>query len=712
MSRSPRSRSLSPSDESQFVPHSSVVGATSVMDSHFVPSSQAILNNNKSHDSVMSRGVIIDDEEKSIVGLLGATICFTPVNSPRSSPNHMEGVRDDLSYISSSQSNNYIGSLRGYSTGDNSGVEGTVAGRMSCSAMQIASSLDGLSTTEYEVLDGITSKGSIEIDELSLDEESPSTFLPSINISDEDQDEDLGLTIVNESPLKMLYKEVFSEDQSLVLDDITVDRESKDGDSTSASLKVDARPLTPFNKVRKIWEDRSTVTGLIGRIVGYETSQDATNSDVSVVKEIRCSEEQCLDLPPTGTSTPFAKGKNALIRIVASAAPFVASANTFVGVFLCWSIGCIISVIKLKDQYWLRNLGGQITQSKSVDELVTPQNKTAAVDAEKHTGLSGTDLSTLFLAEALNDKHKIDILSNESTVRFDDDATLDPHQREIFKTINNSVTVGVVNKCKQIMSSMKVVANRIVANSSTSFIFGVIVMCTMLLSVISWFRWSTDTPSIDDHQYCVSTKSSSFISIPIWELSLSPQFAGTSDVVYDAAPDEVGGQKSWLVLVVIIFVTIMILFIVISQIRSNSTKPKIITGIWSELEHRHFIEGYKMHGKNWKLVSKYIPTRTEAQVRAHGCYWLKIHSPVNMKKSRKQEPTTFGSPNSVSSAMSTPKKSNKTLFLTPPKGILRVKNENQLPKKVTPKSEGRTSKMRQMKGSKSDPVKRVKIVSP
>jgi len=85
MSRSPGSRSLSPSDESRFVPHSSVVGATSVVDSHVASSSQAILNNNnnnKSHDSVMSSGVIIDDKEKSIAGLLGATICSTPVNSP------------------------------------------------------------------------------------------------------------------------------------------------------------------------------------------------------------------------------------------------------------------------------------------------------------------------------------------------------------------------------------------------------------------------------------------------------------------------------------------------------------------------------------------------------------------------------------------------------------------------------------------------------
>ena len=211
MSRSPGSRSLSPSDESRFVPHSSVVGATSVVDSHVASSSQAIINNNnnnnnKSHDSVMSSGVIINDEEKSIVGLLGATICSTPVNSPRSSPNiHREGVRDDLS-VSSSQSNNYIDSFRGYSTGDNGGVEGAIAGRMSI--RQIASSLDGLSTTEDEILDGISSKGSIEIDELSLDEESPSTFLPSINISDEDQDNNLGLTIVAESPLKCCTKKL------------------------------------------------------------------------------------------------------------------------------------------------------------------------------------------------------------------------------------------------------------------------------------------------------------------------------------------------------------------------------------------------------------------------------------------------------------------------------------------------------------------------
>jgi hypothetical protein len=121
-------------------------------------------------------------------------------------------------------------------------------------------------------------------------------------------------------------------------------------------------------------------------------------------------------------------------------------------------------------------------------------------------------------------------------------------------------------------------------------------MCTMLLSVISWFRWSTDTPSVDDHQYCVSTKSSSFVSIPIWELRLSPKFAGTSDVVYDAAPNEVGGQKSWLLLVVIIFVSIMILFIV-----SRAESPQCV-GYYSDnndenISANKIISTYRMYKK-------------------------------------------------------------------------------------------------------------------
>ena len=193
--------------------------------------------------------------------------------------------------------------------------------------------------------------------------------------------------------------------------------------------------------------------------------------------------------------------KDVLIRIAAASTTLF----VFVVVILCWSIGCIVSVVKSKDQYWLRNLGGEITRSKGVDKLDTPLNKTASVDADEPTSLSGTDLSTLFLAEALNERRK--------TVIDGNDVTLDPHQRATLKTINGLVTVGIVNKCKQIMSGLKVVANLCVANSSTSFIIGVIVMCTMLISVISWSRWSTDTPSIYDRH---------FTCLPIIELYFYP----------------------------------------------------------------------------------------------------------------------------------------------------------------------------------------------
>ena len=95
-----------------------------------------------------------------------------------------------------------------------------------------------------------------------------------------------------------------------------------------------------------------------------------------------------------------------------------------------------------------------------------------------------------------------------------------------------------------------------------------------------------------------------------------------------------------------------------------------------------------------------------------------------MTKSRKSVTpirTSFGSrtpisglltprtPSSVSSSTSTPKKSN-TAKVTPLKGILVEKNHSKY-KNVSPRSVERTKKMKERKalGSKSDPVKRVRI---
>lgn len=41
------------------------------------------------------------------------------------------------------------------------------------------------------------------------------------------------------------------------------------------------------------------------------------------------------------------------------------------------------------------------------------------------------------------------------------------------------------------------------------------------------------------------------------------------------------------------------------------------TGRWSQNEHQGFIEGIRVYGKNWKLVSQHIGTRSSTQVRSH-----------------------------------------------------------------------------------------------
>lgn len=127
-----------------------------------------------------------------------------------------------------------------------------------------------------------------------------------------------------------------------------------------------------------------------------------------------------------------------------------------------------------------------------------------------------------------------------------------------------------------------------------------------------------------------------------------------------------------------------------------------------------------MHGNHWKLVSAFIPTRTDTQVATHGRYWLKIRSPETMKKSRKvvlsspsNTPTctspkkTRVTPSSVSSTSTTPRKSNKPKArATPLKGILMEKGNPNLYKNVTPRSAKRTRQMKATEGSKSDPGKR------
>ncbi|KAL3775327.1 hypothetical protein HJC23_003148 [Cyclotella cryptica] len=90
MSRTPTSHILDrsfplPSDESRFVPHSSIVASSSVMETHFptTPTARRMTDDDSVDDKHKHKEPTLIEEEN---GIVGATICFTPQPSPDVSP--------------------------------------------------------------------------------------------------------------------------------------------------------------------------------------------------------------------------------------------------------------------------------------------------------------------------------------------------------------------------------------------------------------------------------------------------------------------------------------------------------------------------------------------------------------------------------------------------------------------------------------------------
>jgi len=282
--------SLPPSDESRFVPHSSVVNASSVTEQHLTASKQAENADSKKVHSKKEAGV---SETLSV-----SNTARHPIKEPPLGADNESGIEGATIICFTPEPS------QGGTTGD----------------VNVASSLDGRSTTDYELLDCVSSKGSIDVEEdkdciglegpketvsknqkvtneenrTQLSEDmaailanlSPNSTLPSLSSGDEDSIPALPNLTVNipqpetppESDETKTPQAVPNGDlPQAYSEDTEKDKEPKEDDSTpDASPKVDDQHLPPF---KNFLECKSTFTDTtkseIGRILRKETPEGA-----------------------------------------------------------------------------------------------------------------------------------------------------------------------------------------------------------------------------------------------------------------------------------------------------------------------------------------------------------------------------------------------------------------------------------------------------
>ena len=68
-------------------------------------------------------------------------------------------------------------------------------------------------------------------------------------------------------------------------------------------------------------------------------------------------------------------------------------------------------------------------------------------------------------------------------------------------------------------------------------------------------------------------------------------------------------------------------------------------GRWTREEHQRFLEGYRLYGKNWRLVQKYVGVRSISQIRSHAQkYFAKLERIRNSTSPKTQARTPISSP--------------------------------------------------------------------
>ena len=56
----------------------------------------------------------------------------------------------------------------------------------------------------------------------------------------------------------------------------------------------------------------------------------------------------------------------------------------------------------------------------------------------------------------------------------------------------------------------------------------------------------------------------------------------------------------------------------------NQTSQNVVnTGEWTSIEHQRFLQGLTYFGRNWGMITNYVNTRKQEQIRSHAQKFIK-----------------------------------------------------------------------------------------
>ena len=548
--------------------------------------------------------LVAADDEKN--GIVGATICFTPQPSPRGSPRTTPAP-----LMNSVETEEYIGSIDGLPS---DGKE--------------KSALDD-DTNEFELLDGAGSKASIEVEDLDVDDEdvgdilkstanamkdvrdvddlalkelsrSPPSSLPSLNdgvvASEEGEAKKprIETSLMNEESLQYSDGTPFSRMTKSMLSHMAKlgqqDAASVEGDVSNAppSPKVDATPISTLKTLQAFWENRVLGKNVADTGEGAQTANSVDETD---------NQSNLNPVASSGGSSPKSKSQ------------LLSSVGTMVWVWIqTLALVCAFSTKKAVEKL-CKALARNIISSAAGSIDTTVENKSSEeIDLEEIVESSRLNLGTLF-----SDSYQADYLEAE-------------------KDAGDSTT----SHDTPMAASWKSRAGQ------------VIVLTSFFLHLLKRIFGASETLHPEDYDnVCLTTNTTTFESVPLWEVDLSQ---------IDATHIELHASSSFPMFSLLASVAVALLVAyyhnpeLIHKLPSIKRESSHLSGIWTAKEHEQFIKGFDRHGTNWKLVASYVPTRSFEQVRAHGMHWKKIGSPENMKRSRKVNVESSPKPIEIASA--------------------------------------------------------------